>query len=209
LSRESGEDYANITLFERDVGGVFGRVVAHIPQLAGILNYDSMLRYGGGNLVVQMNLNPGPSNKKAVKFHWSQLLSLCASLEGVVSSLAADRLLNDLQVRRRQSGPISDPVLEFSGALRATAIENACAYHMAPLSAFDAKAWRWIRSGWELKEQVDRQQEVDIRQQELAKLDRLWAGDHDRHRIELEKRMNEWAREADSRPRSWVGWWAE
>jgi DNA polymerase III subunit gamma/tau len=112
LSRESGEDYANIALFERDVGGVFGRVVAHIPQLAGILNYDSMLRYGGGNLVV---------HKKAVKFHWSHVLSLCASLEGVVSSLGADRLLNDLQVRRRQSGPISGPVLEFSGALRATA----------------------------------------------------------------------------------------
>ena len=66
--RESGEDYANITLFERDVGGVFGRVIAHIPQLAGILNYDSMLRYGGGNLVV---------HKKAVKFHWSHVLSLC------------------------------------------------------------------------------------------------------------------------------------
>jgi hypothetical protein len=217
LCREAGEDYANITLFERDVGGVFARVIAHIPQLAGIPNYDSVLRSwcekfeedDGGNLVVQMDLNPGPFYKKAMRFHWSHVLSLCASLEEDGAPSGSCRLLDDLQVRRRPSGPISGPVLEFSGALRAKAIENACAYHMVSLSAFDAKAWGWIRSGWELKEHADRQQEVDIRQQELAKLDRLWAGDHDRYRIEREKRMNEWAREADSRPRSWVGWWAE
>jgi DNA polymerase III subunit gamma/tau len=158
---------------------------------------------------VQVDVIPGPPSGEAVKFHWNRVLGLCAALDDESDAdRSSGRLLDRLKIppkMRRHPGPIGEGLLEFSGALTVAAIENSSINHMGALSAFDASAWPWIRSGWERKEHTDRQEEIKKRQHAIAQLQKLWASDHDRQRVEVEKLLNEWAREPESRARRWHG----
>ena len=201
----TGEPHASMTVYERDLDGVFGHVVAHVPQLIRNPKYAAVLadwcngfdEDESDRILVSCDLNPGSSHPQSLTFHWDRVLALCASLDDDEVFGGPSRLLDHLQIPRkirRQSGPIRNPVLEFSGALTAAAIENSCVNNMPPLSAFDAQEWSWIRRGWERKEHGDRQEEIKRRQDELAKVQRIWAADRGRQLVEAENLMKEWPR---------------
>ena len=78
---------------------------------------------------------------------------------------------------------------------------------MAPLSAFDAHAWSWIRKGWELKEHPDRLKTIEERQRKLVEIEQVWATDNDQQRLEFEKAVKAWPTEPERRARNWQGWW--
>ena len=145
-------------------------------------------------------------------FRWTpRARSAAAAVEDADgASGRARQLLDNLQIsysRQRNSGPVQHSVLEFAGWLDAAAIVPSCANGMGFLSAFDAQAWAWIRNGWERTEHIDRQQEVRERTRKLSDIERLWANEEDRRRVEIEKLKNSWAREPESRARQWRGWW--
>ena len=218
LCSDAGEPHASMTVYERDLDGIFGHVVAHVPQLIRNQKYAPALAnwcngFGeddSGGLLVNCDQNPGPNDSRSLTFHWDRVLALCASLEDDEAFRSSSLLLDNLQIPRkirRQSGPIRNPVLEFSGALTAVSIEKSCVKNMLPLSAFDAQEWSWIRRGWERKEYVDRQGEIKRRQDELTKVQRLWAADHARQLVEAENITKGWPNDPESRNRSWRGWW--
>jgi DNA polymerase-3 subunit gamma/tau len=219
LSKKTGEPYASIAVLERDESGIVGRVVAHIPQIVEAPTYRAALaqwceRFDLENengVSVELDVYRGKTNAQALKFHWDRLLELCAALDDQDENAASARqLLDDLQISRsvrRNSGPIRHAVLEFSGVLTTMAIERDCANQMMPLSAFDARAWAWIRKGWERAEYTDRQEEIRNRERQLIEVEKLWAKDKERHQAEMDYLMNDWARGPEGRARSWRGWW--
>jgi DNA polymerase III subunit gamma/tau len=219
LANQAGEPYACIMVLERDENGILGRVVAHIPQLFEIPNYRTTLARwcegldseGDSGVSVELDAHTAKSNARALKFHWDRVLELCAALDDQDEIPSGSReLLDDLKIPRsvrRHSGPIRHSLLEFSGLVTTTAIERACANHMTPLSAFDAGAWAWIRKGWERDEHTDRQEEIKDRERQLLELERLWAKNEERRRVEIDNLMNEWSRRPEDRTRSWRGWW--
>ena len=219
LSNQTGEPFASITVLERDVGGVLGRVVAHIPQMGKAPGYATTLAQwcesadtdDDNGVLVHFDAYTEKSHARALKFNWDRVLELCAGLgDRDEVSASARELLDDLRIPtavRRHPGPIQHPVLEFSGFLTATAVEHACANHMLPLSAFDARAWAWIRRGWERPEHIDRQREITERDRQVAEIERLWAKNKDKRQVEIGNLMNDWARGPDYRARGWRGWW--
>ncbi|EAQ37528.1 DNA polymerase III gamma and tau subunits [Nitrobacter sp. Nb-311A] len=216
LCSDAGEPHASMTVYERDLDGVFGRIVAHVPQIVDP-NFATVLAdwcngFNEDNSegpFVEWDQKCDPKNSTSLTFHWDRVLALCGSFYDDGVSHGACSLLDHLQIPRkirRPSGPIRSPLLEFSGALTAESIEKSCMNNMLPLSAFDAQAWPWIRRGWEQKEFVDRQGEVNRRRDEIAKIQRLWSGDHSRQLAEVEKLIKNWSL-AENRNRSWRGWW--
>lgn len=214
----AGAPIASIASYERDTGGVLGRVVAHVPALVdalaaedALIGWCEGLQSGNGeDLLVRLEARQGAPDARAMKFHWNSVLMLCAVAqagEGAVGD--ARRLLDDLRVAthlRRQTGPIRHPVVAFSGALSSVSVESARANGMEFLSAFDARAWAWIRKGWERSECLDRQQEIAERRRKLSDIERLWV-DPDRRQNEIEKLKASWRHGPEARPRRWRGWW--
>lgn len=210
--------FASITTYERDLGGVLGRVVAHVPALVespaaedALLAWcESLQSHDGDGLLVRVEAHQGAPDARAMKLHWNSVFMLCAAAQdGEGSSGGARRLLDDLRVSkgiRRQSGPIRHAVLEISGALSSVAIETACANGMDFLSTFDARAWSWIRKGWERNEYLDRQREIAERERKLSDIERLWS-DADRRRTEIQKLEASWSCGPENRQRRWRGWW--
>lgn len=219
LCLRDGKPFAGITTIERDENGVLARLVAHIPRLAEVPTFEAELARWCRNLgaeddedtLVEFKTSGGLPNRQALKFHWDRLFGLCAAVQDSEGEPGnARQLLDKLRIKkslRRHPGPVGHPVLEFSGCLTTGAIENACANRMGFLSAFDAQAWSWIRKGWERDECIDRQQEIRHRAEMLSQAERLWAGEDDRWRTEIEVLNARWAGGPESRARQWRGWW--
>lgn len=214
----AGAPMTTVATYERDASGVLGRVVAHVPALVDAVTTEKALRdwceglqsNSGEDLLVRLEAHQGALDARAMRFHWNSVLMLCgAAQDGEGAFGDARRLLDDLRVpkhMRRQTGPLRQQVLHFSGALSSASIEEARANGMEFLSAFDARAWPWIRKGWERNEYIDRKHEIAERQRKLSDMGRLWV-DADRRRKELEKLEASWGREPEMRPRRWRGWW--
>jgi hypothetical protein len=219
LCLQAGKPFAGITTIERDENGVLARLVAHIPRIAEVPTFEAELARWCGNLgaeddedtLVEFKTGGGLPNRQALKFHWDRVFELCAAVQDSENEPGrARRLLDKLRVKkslRRHPGPVGHPVLEFSGCLTASAIDDACANHMGFLSAFDAHAWSWIRKGWERDECIDRQQEIRHRAEMLSQAKRVWADEDDRLPIEIEGLNASWAGGPESRARQWRGWW--
>jgi DNA polymerase-3 subunit gamma/tau len=215
LCTETAAPHASIAVFERDLDGIFGHVVAHVPQLFLDPRHAVVLAnwcndFDSDRLLVSCDLNPGSSHPQSLKFHWDCTLALCASFDDDGVFDGSNRLVDHLKIPhkiRRQSGPVRSTVLEFSGALTEEAFARSCMNNMAPLSAFDVQEWSWIRRGWERREYPDRQEEIKRRGGELARVQRLWALDRGRQLAEAEKLIEKWPRDPVNRNRSWRGWW--
>lgn len=207
-----------IALLERDDGGVLGRVVAHIPKLTRSAEAGDELkawcasvraRDGSQDQVIECFV---ADDGNGLRFHWKRVLQLCAGLGPDLSEgeqLEPHRLLRHLEIPRRfwrSPGPLSQPVLFFSPLLTDKAIAEASEYKMTPLSAFDAKAWHWVRTGWELKEFADRKSETARRARQIRDLKLTWAHDQQRLAEEMARASSEWPTEAEDRPRRWSTW---
>lgn len=214
----AGAPITSIATYERDAGGVLGRLVAHVPALVdGLAAEEALIGWCEGlqsdnqeDLLVRLEAHQGAPDARAMRFHWNSVLMLCAGAQDGEGAFGdARRLLDDLRVpthMRRQTGPIRHPVMEFSGALSSVSVESARAIGMEFLSAFDARAWLWIRKGWERSEHFDRQREIAERRRKLSDIERLWV-ESDRRRNEIEKLEATWRHGPESRPRRWRGWW--
>ena len=219
LCLQAGKPFSGIATIERDENGVLARLVAHIPRLAEVPTFEAELARWCRNLgaeddedtVVEFKTGGGLPNRQGLKFHWDRVFELCAAVQDSENEPGGARqLLDKLRIKkslRRHPGPVSHAVLEFSGCLTTSAIENACANRMGFLSAFDAQAWSWIRKGWERDECPDRRQEIRHRAEMLSQAERIWAGEDDRQRIEIEALNASWAGWPESRARQWRGWW--
>jgi DNA polymerase-3 subunit gamma/tau len=225
LLPSGGEPLASITVLERDENGVFGQIVAHIPQVAT----KSPDRNTFHRFLVQWCrdwlLDEQDTDKPLVecsvqlreqelKFHWDKVLNLCAAMgeEDLDDDDAFCRppLLQQLGIPKRlwrQAGPIRHPLVLYSDLLSRKAIDAASALGMEPLSAFDAKAWEWIRNGWELKEHRDRHQTIAKRRQQIEHIKQLCSRDEQECQSELNKAYAEWPTDPELRSRSWSGWW--
>lgn len=214
----AGAPVASISTYERDIGGVFGHVVAHLPALVDALAAEEALvgwceglqSDNGEDLLVRLEARQGAPDARAMRFHWNSVFMLCAGAQDGEGAFGeARRLLDDLRVStrmRRQSGPMRHSVMNFSGALSSVSIENAQANGMKFLSAFDSRAWPWIRKGWERSEHLDRQREITERARKLSDIERLWS-DPERRRKEIGNLEASWSHRPESRPRRWHGWW--
>jgi DNA polymerase III subunit gamma/tau len=104
----------------------------------------------------------------------------------------------------RQPGPVERPLWAASALLQPEAIEKASRNGMKPLSAFDDKAWAWIRQGWELNEHQVRQLTKKEREEELAEVQEMHADDPARARAAVEQLVQGWSDNAKQRPRPWL-----
>jgi hypothetical protein len=150
------------------------------------------------------------SSSSALAFQWKAVRELCAGCEPESESEDADlrQKLAIPKVMWRTPGPIDCTQLYFSERLTARSIENACFPEMRPLSAFDARQWKWVTRGWEVKEYFDRRSELRRRQSELTSLERRWKSDSERLNFETAERLRAWSDiEAERRTRRWRGWW--
>ncbi len=79
---------------------------------------------------------------------------------------------------------------------------------MKPLSAFDAKAWKQLYSGWEEFEHVDRMAEVAVRSEMLISLAGRYGDGSETYLAEVTKLLSWWrSLGAQGRARSWQVWW--
>lgn len=154
-----------------------------------------------------------PSSGKAVL---PLTLKLCASLseaeEDWDPESACMRPLLDLlrigQRARRQAGPIeSHPLFNASELLTLDAIAQASRNRMEALSAFDARAWGWLRGGWEISEHSDRHETRREREAELAELQQVHGTDTAEAGTAMARLASGWPPNPEQRKRRWSGWW--
>ena len=224
LAASGGEPFATVTLLERDEDGVFGQIVAHIPQLASKHPepnaYDQFLDWCSDWPLYDRDTDkPVVECSVAIicqelKFHWDQILNLCAAVgeEDLKNrdALCGPPLLKQLKIPKgswRQPGPLRHRLVLFSDLLSQQEVEAASELRMEPLSAFDSKAWGWIRNGWELREYRDRQHTLDKRRRQIQEINQIWSRDEQQLRTELDKVCAEWPADPERRRRSWSGWW--
>ena len=152
LSEGRDEGFATITLFERDENGVFGLVVAHVPQLTRSSyerpNYAKALGAWCTRWCQSADIDDqhhiivsiAPDNEsQALNFHWKEVLNLCAGLdeaaEGEEPNSQSEKSLRQLlgipKRTWRQPGPIRPPLLAFCKLLDAEATAQASKYRMA------------------------------------------------------------------------------
>jgi hypothetical protein len=204
-----GSNFAAITVIERDGGQIVGRVIAHIDRTnSGNLEgfrAASARRFGH---LVDVSTCEGAD---PMAFHWQNVRELCAGINKSDGDGSGEKELRQLlripRAQWRSPGPFSYPRIRFAGRLSDRSIAEACEYGMAPLSAFDAREWRWLYQGWEFREFQDRSSEVAQRRQEVAAIEgraRL-----DPSQLELLSDLRSvWLRMSpEQRLRRWRGWW--
>ncbi|RWD98349.1 AAA family ATPase [Mesorhizobium sp.] len=206
---------ATITLLEAgQFGPVTARICAHLAQLdtPGAQSrvqewFDSFWQADAGTHHVEMRPSDG---KGGMKFHWAEVLGLCAGLGGdsFYPDVGARTLMQNLRVQKaRWRRPVAIPyrVLSFNGLVGQDAIEKAASEGMGFLSAYDDRAWRHIKSEWEPKEFLDRNKEFALRRRQIEDLD-IFGGDP----VQLEEKRIQirasWS-QVKSRPRRWIPWW--
>lgn len=206
---------ATITVLEAGkFGPLAARICAHlaefeIPGARSRLQdwVDSFRQAEASTHMVDMRLS---DVKRGMKFHWNEVMALCAGLGGdaFLPDSSASDLLKNLRVQKarwRQPGVIPYRVLSFDGLVGQDAMEKSTAEGMGLLSAFDDFAWPYVRSGWELDEFLDRKKEFALRRERIEDLD-IFGGDP----VQLEEKRRQvrsiWSG-LKSRPRRWTPWW--
>lgn len=215
---ENGENLALLVCFDRGEAGVFATVLAHIPARASQVDlpdwcegWREASRQSRAGLAIRLKLSNRKLKNPDLKFHWNEVLGLCAGLDDAVEEWDAEQseyrpLRELLKVRRDMLRPgrsIGMPRIIASGLLSDLSIAKHKRLHMAPLSAFDDKAWAEIRTGWELAEYRDRQRVLAQRCEQL----KLVKATHGAvPALRFAKLMKTWPENARHRPRSWRLW---
>ncbi|WP_373852309.1 AAA family ATPase, partial [Bradyrhizobium sp.] len=158
---------ASILQLENDSGAIVARLVA-CHAVDDTDRASSCIRKWceeteAMGLIVHVREAP---ERDSGEFHWSAVRELCAGFCEDAAVPVQQTLRAALRISRndrRSPSPIRGARLIFSGQVSGTEIAIACANEMKPLSAFDAKAWKQLYSGWEEFEHVDRMAEVAVR----------------------------------------------
>ena len=202
---KSHSPYAAVVTYESDRDGVAGRILAHIPALQADDRQRAVFEFcrdyrDEGSTHVKATFAPGPGRKMALQFHWRQVFDLCGGFKESESVLddSMDGFLPNLKRHRRQSAPTRHKPVEFRGLLNQDAMEDACVNGLAFVSAFDARVWEKINSGWEFEEYLFRLKTAQYRRQRIAELEHLWGGTP-RFDAERARLQEAWLKEASVR----------
>ena len=148
----------------------------------------------------------------AVAHHWQYVLRLCAGLahDGASPSVreAFAALKHERAIPDRINLQVEGPLIMCSKLLRDDAVQTASRNRMEPLSAFDAEAWEWLRSGWEADEVELRQEMKKQRLEELRELEAKHGSDTVAITDALQRHAQRWPISPEHRQRWWRGWWA-
>ncbi|AVO47083.1 hypothetical protein C6569_19640 [Phreatobacter cathodiphilus] len=211
--------FARLSVAEREDGGFVSYSALHIPAAGGAEILQELRTWArnwrsrtqDAELVFEFDVKLETAPPKIAKFHWGSALLLCGGMAGNLrdqDSDGSERDLRDLiglprtkKMRRDPSRLQCDPIVTASGGLSEAAIELASRLSMAPISAFDAKAWGHLRDGWEIEEYRDRRVETARRAQALRIAELAGATPEDLALIQAS-----WEGPL-YRPRQWRGWW--
>jgi len=218
VDMSANPSFARLSVAEREDGGFASYSALHLPAAGGAKILEELRtwarnwRAGSQNaeLVSEFDIRIDPAPKSA-KFHWGSALLLCGGMARNIrhhDSDGSERDLRDLiglpktkKMRRDPSRLQYDLIVTASGGLSEAAIEQASRLSMAPISAFDAKAWGHLRDGWEIEEYRDRRVETARRAQALRIAELAGATPEDLALIQAS-----WEGPL-YRPRQWRGWW--
>ncbi|OJY41902.1 MAG: hypothetical protein BGP08_11185 [Rhizobiales bacterium 64-17] len=203
---------ASILQLENDSGAIVARLVA-CHAVDDTDRASSCIRKWceeteAMGLIVHVREAP---ERDSGEFHWSAVRELCAGFcedAAVPVQQTLRAVLGISRNDRRSPSPIKGARLIFSGQVSGTEIAIACANEMKPLSAFDAKAWKQLYSGWEEFEHVDRMAEVAVRSEMLISLAGRYGDGSETYLAEVTKLLSWWrSLGAQGRARSWQVWW--
>ena len=151
---------------------------------------------------------------RANSFHWDEVLRLCRSMDEAWEGrdrtgqpVALHRLLGIASADLLEPNPLlTGHVLALSAQLlKADGDEDEL--RLAPLSAFDDRAWDHIGKGWEGDEHLDRVMLQQQRRQELDTLRAQCGDDMLGYAKRAEELVATWSADPKHRPRNWLGWW--
>lgn len=211
---DKGERFAAALLVERSGSAIIGRLAAWIPDLlAGSQTFDWLLRWEEDTRRGGVDIQGGSTvSLRDHQFHWQAVRELCAGYDADEESAPRGQNLRHLlkipPAVRRQPGPFAAPRLAFGGRLRSAAMQTGCANGMAPVSAFDARVWEEVTSGWELKEHPDRTAEAKRRSRAIAQLEARHQDNAVACDSAIAELRQDWAALPDgSFPRTWRKEW--
>lgn len=206
--RFSGDEFAAIATIERDHQDLVVRLVARVEQdRFGEFEATSRAWQAGLALPCDFGLDRSATG---VAFHLQAIRDMCA---GCMPSFPPGR--EDLRLRLgisrstwRYPGPTDCRRLFLSARLEPQSMEDACFPEMQPLSAFDAGAFRWVFSGFEVREAPARRHELQMRRDNLALLHRIWSHDPTKRDQQIHNLLHTWrGMPVEERVRAWRGWW--
>lgn len=219
VDMSANPSFARLSVAERENGGFVSYSALHLPAAGGAEILEELRTWArnwragtqDAELVSEFDIRLESVPTKMAKVHWGSALLLCGGMEGNIrdrDSDGSERDLRDLiglprtkKMRRDPSRLQFNPIVTASGGLSEAAIEQASRLSMAPISAFDAKAWGHLRDGWEIEEYRDRRVETARRAQALRIAEVEGATPEDLALIQAS-----WE-DPLYRPRQWRGWW--
>lgn len=222
-----GTHFASLALLARDEDGVHGRIVAHLSRPARNQPGPDCVRQAevwcqtwqeDGIGQAEVRFKPfAPAGTKAgaaCAFHWSETLALCTGLGAEVEDwdpVAMERqpLLRLLELKPNDTALAlrAQPLVTPSEALSEAAIARACPRGLIPLSAFDDRAWAWIRKGWEGFEFEDRRAAKATRERMIADVVVKHGAASPAARAALEDWERDQSADPHQRTRCWPAWW--
>lgn len=202
-----GGTCAGLAVLERDGTMLVARLLGYLEEEV-FPAFEEECRAAQTSMMCTLNYETAPS-LGSIDFQWKVVREICAACEPEVSNEGRDirRKLSIPKSEWRSSGPIDCERVYCFGHLSSSSIEAACASEMLPLSAFDAEAWSWLWSGWELEEYFDRRNEVHQRSLKWETLNHRWKHDAERLALERKELLLSWRRAgAERRPRRYRTW---
>ena len=214
-------------LYEGAEDGLRAFILAHLPRsssgygglgdcVAAGLSWAAGWRSGLRAVEQALRFQAGPPEpRQALAFHRRQTLTLCGGLgmDTMVfdpetnSSASLVGLLRVERRFRRAAGPVDGGLIHVSASLQPEVMARASRNRMEPLSAFDARAWGWLRKSWEIREHRDRKQTKEARVRKVIELRAAFGSDADGARTPLTDLARQWPSIPEDRLRSWRGWW--
>lgn len=203
----AGRTCAGLAVLEREGATLVARLLGYVEE--GVLPaFEQACRVSSAGMrLLGLQAPPGLG---AMASQWHVMRDICAGCAPEMSNEGRDirRVLSIPKSEWRTPGPIDRNRVYCFGHLSQLSIDAACGLEMLPLSAFDAKAWSWLWTGWELEEYFDRRNELRRRSLELEMLSHRWKHNADRLVLEREQLLISWRQAgAQRRPRRHRRWY--
>lgn len=227
MAEWGGTHFASLALLARDEDGVYGRIVAHLSRPALNQPGPDCVRQAevwcqtwkaNGVGPAEVGFKPfSPAGTKAgaaCAFHWSETLALCTGLSPEVEDWDLDAMERQSLLRLLKLKPNNaalairaQPLVITSEALSEAAIARACPPGLMPLSAFDDRAWAWIRKGWESDEYGDRRAAKAARERIIADIIVKHGAGSPAARAAIDAWERDQSADPHQRTRCWRAWW--
>lgn len=207
---------AYIAQFERGESGLEARVLAYSSSAdqnsEGALSIARWHNWRRSDRLVEHALTVrrvSSVRTRAVSEHWREALDLCAGLGSNEFLPGLDQTLTELVGIRqyRDARPVRGPVVLTSEQLSQSAWATAEAEKMGLLSAYDDRAWQFLKKGWELDEWKARKDERLRRKARMREINERFGLGSPEALSRLEELMEGWSTDPRDRLRSWNGWW--